>query len=363
MPNWVEIGNWAGANPMYVVGGLAGLALGIFYGFDGWRGSTKDLEFKDSPRVKNLLWVLGGAFTAVIGDVRAVDPTAKKPVLLLSYFVAFFIGAASVVVVWGFVVLVDAARSGGRLRHAYTVLDGVGDYFYFGYRNYRDHKDQIAMRQRASFLEDYLTQLSYSITIAGSKIPANQRTAVARNILRSMAAVVRKYRGENSKALIRINLMMARSCTAELRSKLRFTSERQEVEQCLELVVYDSDEEQRDFLLPLPKSWDVKDALPGAPIAFVGEMPVIVDDTGHIDFPESISPKLKTALRQYFASKQAKFKSFASLRVVGGGAAIAVVNVESSEKHVFGVDDAEKKEFVEYLFPFCSTLGILLNES
>src|ERR1700691_235628 len=122
--------DWSGANPMYAIGALAGLGLGIFYGFDGWRGSTEDLELKDSPRVKNLLWILGGAFSAIIGDVKAIDATAKKPVLLLLYFAAFLIGAVAVVAVWGIIVGADAMRS-SRLHRAYGTGDAVADYFYF----------------------------------------------------------------------------------------------------------------------------------------------------------------------------------------------------------------------------------------
>jgi hypothetical protein len=47
---------------------LVGFSLGIFYGFDGWRGSTDEIEFKESPRVKNLIWILTAALASVIGD-------------------------------------------------------------------------------------------------------------------------------------------------------------------------------------------------------------------------------------------------------------------------------------------------------
>jgi hypothetical protein len=56
---------WGWANPAYALGALVGLCVGVFYGLDGWMGDTADVEFKDSPRVKNMLWVLGGGFTAL----------------------------------------------------------------------------------------------------------------------------------------------------------------------------------------------------------------------------------------------------------------------------------------------------------
>lgn len=361
MSGFSAIIDWAGANPMYAFGGLVGFALGIFYGFDGWRSSTEELELKDSPRVRNVLWVLGGAFSAIIGDIKAVDATAKKPVLLLIYFAAFLVGAIGVVVIWGIVVFVDAAQS-SRLHRAYSTGDAVGDYFYFGYRKYRNRKAETASKQRANFVQDYLTQLTYSVAAAGSRISSEQRTSVARNLLRTISAIVLKYRGDNSKGQIRVNLMVLSDCSDELKQKLQFAPSPQQVDRCLELVAYDNDEIQRKLVLPLPKSGDVGDALPGAPTALLGDTPVIIDNTHNIDYPRSIAPKAKEAMQAYLASKESRFKSFASLRVVGAGEPIAVVNIECSELHVFGADEGEKKEIVEYLFPFCSILGILLTE-
>ena len=67
-------------------------------------------------------------------------------------------------------------------------------------------------------------------------------------------------------------------------------------------------------------------------------------------------------MKEYFASKEVRFKSFASLRVSGDGKAIGVINVECSETHVFGIDQRDKDEIAEYLFPVCWMLGILFLE-
>ncbi|HEV3383212.1 MAG TPA: hypothetical protein VG097_00275, partial [Gemmata sp.] len=78
-----QLWTWSDTNPVYAFGALVGLAIGAFYGFDGWRGSTADMEFKDTPRMKNLLWVLGGAVAALFGDIKAMDPKSEHPRLLL----------------------------------------------------------------------------------------------------------------------------------------------------------------------------------------------------------------------------------------------------------------------------------------
>src|ERR1700731_3673767 len=69
----------ANANHAYVIGIVVGLAMGVFYALDGWNGSKKIIQFKDSARARNLLWVAGGAFMAIFADIRAVTPASATP--------------------------------------------------------------------------------------------------------------------------------------------------------------------------------------------------------------------------------------------------------------------------------------------
>jgi hypothetical protein len=310
-----------------------------------------------------LVWVLTVALGTIIGDVKAVDPSAGKPVLLLVYCAAVLSGAAIVVVLWGLIVIFDSIGTTRRLGEKYGPMDALGDYFYFGYRKYREQKEHIAASQRKSFHRDYLIQMTYAITSASSRISEAERLYVARGILRSMTAVVRRYRGEDANGQIHTNLMVVSRCTPELQKLLRFVAQRETVQHCLELVTYDADDERRNLVLPLPVRQNPAPILPGAPTALMGDRPVIVDDTSTITFPPGTGEDIKKEMQEYFASKRGSFRSFASLRVVGGGQAVAVVNVDCSEQNVFGRNDADKLEIVEYLFPFCSILGILYAES
>jgi len=354
-----EFVKWAGANPLYGFGMLVGFALGVFYGFDGWRGSTEEIELKDSARAKNLVWVLTGAFATIIGDVRAVDPTAQKPVLLFVYCAAVLSGAFLVVVAWGLLVALDNIGTRRRLGVSYGLMDALGDYFFFGYRKYRKRKENLSNNQRRTFHQEYLIQLAYSIAAAGSETTVEQRLKFARDILRSMAVVVRNYRGGDTSAQIRTNLMMARRFVPEMAARLRFSLKGAAVENCLELVTYDNDNGSQDVVLPLPSEVNAELVLPGAPAALIGELPIIIDSTLKIPFPADLAEEIKEEMQKYFESKRGSFKSFASLRVVGGGRPIAVVNIDCSEENIFGKDEADKKGIVEYLLPFCSALGIL----
>jgi phosphoserine phosphatase len=135
--------SWLLTNPVYGFSGLVGLSIGIFYGFDGWRGDTADIAIQESPRIKNLIWVLGPGVTAFLGDVKALNPNVDKALLLLAYFLPCFLSAAFVVGIWGLVI--GASRAIISLRgksNGYSLVDAVGDYFFYGYRYYRARSDK-----------------------------------------------------------------------------------------------------------------------------------------------------------------------------------------------------------------------------
>jgi hypothetical protein len=353
-----EFVKWVVSNPLYGFAMLVGMALGIFYGFDGWRGSADEVDLKDSPRVRNLIWILTAALTTIIGDVKAIDSSASKPLLLLIYCAAVLGGAFVVVILWGIVVAIDSFGARRQLGNRYGTMEAVGDYFFFGYRRYRERKQRHSGER--SFLRSYLVQLANSIAAAGAEAPDTQRIEFIRNILRSMTAVVLEYRGGEALGTIRCNLMIAKACTAEMARQLRFTATDATVEECLVLVTYQNDDVM-DVILPLPNDRRRESALPGAPAAFVANGPVVIDDTSKIEMPDDLSEEQKTEFGAYFDAKRSVFKSFASLCIVGRGRALGVVNVDCTEEFVFGRDAIQKDEVISYLLPFCTALGIILS--
>ncbi len=353
---------WGQGNPLYALGIIVGFALGIFYGFDGWRGSTADLDFKDSPRVKNLIWVLGGAVVAFLGDIRTIDPTANKALLLFDYFLAFIVGLVAVVVLWGIVIAVSATFR--KRSPNYSISDAVGDYFFFGYRHYRQQVEEKGFQRTGddaeTFHNQYITQLAYAISAAGANTTVQTRLNFVQQILRNITTVVNSYsRGENRG--IRTNIMVVLDCTNEMREKLKFVSkdDRAKVTRCLVLKAYD--EGFLDLVLPLPMLSEISNALFGAPKAFLDDSGIdIVDDTKRINFDSTISTPIQEELRKYFDARQ--YRSFASIKVFGQGSPIGVVNIEAREPYVFGRTKEEKERIARYLLPFCSTLGIILGQ-
>lgn len=284
----------AWANPAYALGALVGLGLGVFYGFDGWRGDTADVEFKDSPRVKNMLWVLGGGFTAFIGDVKALDPTANKALLLLSYFASWFAAVTAVVLLVGLLVAIgQIVASVKRRNHGYGPAEAVSDYFFYGYRHYRAKAEAARENQSTRFHMAYLEQVALTVAAVGS-VTAVNRSATVQAILVSIAAVIKSYhRDEGDMKGIRANLMLKRDCDDQLRQRLRFVDAgtRARTTQCLELITYEVQGPQPDIVLPI--SNDLNTALPGAPIAFL-DRSAAIDDTWQIAFAPGVPEQVRT---------------------------------------------------------------------
>ena len=110
--------------------------------------------------------------------------------------------------------------------------------------------------------------------------------------------------------------------------------------QCLELVAYDTDEAQATVVVPLPAS--LGSALPGAPTACVsGDGTDVIDDTAKISFRPSVPKGIQEEITAYFRDNP--FKSFASVRIIGAGVAVGVVNVDARATHVFGQSVDEKQ--------------------
>ena len=189
------------ANPVYAFATLVGVAVGIFYGFDGWSGDTENVAFQDSKRVKNLLWVLGPGVLAFFGDSKALNPQTDRSELMLAYFAPCLVAGSLVVFFWGCTIAIGQAFAVARKTdYGYGIADAVGDYFFYGYRHYR-LKAQLAKESTsARFHLAYRRQLAVSIAAAGSlrgDAEPIRRLEIARTILKSILAVIQSYHNDD----------------------------------------------------------------------------------------------------------------------------------------------------------------------
>jgi hypothetical protein len=350
------------AHPAYGLAGLAGFTLGILYALDGWRSDTADLDLKDSPRVKNLLWVMGGGFIALIGDVKELDPDARKPLVLFWYFLLFLAAVVAIVGTWGIVVTIQRTAAWiRRLDFGYGLTDAVGDYFFYGYRYYRRKASEAKEDRAGRFHANYLEQVTYAVAAAGSASLGN-RDQVAELILKCISAVVKNHHSDDKDALgIRANVMLLKECTEEDRERLLFVGDkRNTIKRCLVPVAYDVNENRAPIAIPVPDN--PNEALFGAPKALIHPDGIaIVDDSSDIAVETGLSMEVRQEVVDYFKTKL--FRSFASLRIIGRGKPIGVVNIDARIPRVFGNTDDEKKRLAHYLLPFCAAIGNIYTKT
>jgi hypothetical protein len=398
---------------------LVGCAMGVFYGFDGWRGSLEELELKDSPRVKNFIWVATVAFATIIADFKIVDPDVKKPQLLLFYLAGFMVVSLLVVLGWAAAIF---------LKFSYTkIFDSVNyplppfapvwDYLRYGYgyhsqryeealkrsRDYdleRSKQEQVrlnaefqafrggaeqeirALRKRErelqesrghvdKFLPAYFKQIPVAIAAVDhfrSQPDPTTRAFVIKQILQSITAVVVEYYGEVPGLRVNSNYMVAypkTSAPQDLDSRLRYSwGDRSRYDYFLSLEEYAFDVGREDFVLPVEskgKANYMDRVLPGAPLAFVRNMAVVVDDTRSIEYPRGIDSGVVSEIKNYFEVKWADFKSFACLNIAGGGKQLGIVHIESNREFVFGKSAEKQEEILSLLQPFCLLLGNIIE--
>jgi len=345
---------------LYALGALTGLALGVLYGLNGWRGSVKENPLQKSARVKNLFWVLGAGGVAVLGDIHKISDTADKALLAVSYYVFLAIGGFGTITVLAVITMLNTR---GRWEE-YTAGDALLDYLEFGYdyvrRRGSEHSAELRKAQRqADEWKHYLRQLTACIASAGSEGAMDHRIEIARQVLDAVTAIVLSLNPELK--TVRTNFMRVVDCTNDNRGTLLFTERPETVSRCLELAIYDSGVVPANFSLPLvDRPGAHQHVLPGAPAALAYSKAVVVDDTRDLEIAKEIPEAVRKQIKEYF--KLQEFRSFASLPVVAGGRPVGVLNVESTEIEVFGSTIEQQNAISLRMFPFCAALGILLKE-
>ena len=365
---------------------LLGLVIGVFYGLQGWHASVKEVHIKDSPRWKNFKWVIGGAAFTFFGDLRVALPNPDKGRLLLLYFLGVLIAACLIVIGTGAVIWIEFSyrRIFARESLPPAPFSPVFDYFWYGYSYYRTRYEaaiegmrndllkarELQMQTYKAYVQAYIEQVANSIAaVEGYKANPSTvgRDSVARQILRSIKAVVIAYQEKGTNVKVNANYMVAiprDELNPSEWSKVRFSfGDAKRYSHFLALRAYAEDTEVEDFLLPVEDRNDLQNAkltLPGAPKAFVTCQNQFIGDTTEIKYPRGLPNDITAGMATYFEGKG--FKSFVSLNIFqGGGRRLGVVNVDSSKPEVFGSSEDQREEIMLLLSPFCLLLGQILE--
>ena len=361
---------------------IIGLAIGIVYGFESWRG-TKTPGLKTSPRLKELRLVVVVLFLAAISDMRAVSPDIQKPRFFSFYLVGFLIGAPLTIAAQSFSVW-RYCRSVKRTNpHLYPIppFRPVLDYIRYGYEYHetalkeameKKRQDQFTAYQ--AFMQSFLSAYSKymrEVTPIVFRLRAHPdeetKKVVTKQLVRCIQGIVEAYRNRDEPGVeINANYMVAwpsASLPIELRSRIVFDygEPKDRYEYFLVLNEYAKDEGKEFFVLPVEGRTSglfERQVLPGAPEAFLTGR-AIVDDTSKITFRPDVPTDTKNQIQTYFRTKA--FRSFASLRVDSHDATerLGVVNIESSNLRVLGRSHSEQDYIILLIAPFLNLLGFL----
>jgi hypothetical protein len=364
---------------------LFGLGIGVHYGLDGWVGRTDNERstFKDSPRLKNFRWALGGALLAVVADFKGLGIYGDKSHDIVAYVAALSIAAVATIMSTAFLMWFRTRR---RMRKNPDLsLDpyypAITDYLVYGYHFYQKKFVEAVQREnehlivehttfRAQFYASYAEQLSYAMAGVDALSDTLSREVVQHlilQILRNIKGIVVSYHRESAPK-INVNIMVAYAgdeLPHELKTKVKFSyGEDCHYSNYLAIVAYADPDGQEDFVLPVENIVDKTKAqrcsLPGAPLAFLKNDCEIVDDTAKIEYSKSLPTSLKNELVTYF--KRKSFKSFGCVPIMGRNATqLGVLVVESDKTYVFGKDDESKSEMNKFLQPFALLLGRLIR--
>ena len=183
-------------------------------------------------------------------------------------------------------------------------------------------------------------------------------------VLRSIQGAVREHNAHVDGLEVNCNYMRAYPKTAlpELKGRLKFTfGSLDRYPWFLALEEYADDKGREDFVLPVEERREHKSdrkSLPGAPLAFLLNETIVIDDLDHFKYPRNLPKTVVEELRAYFEGKS--FKSFGSLNIRVSGKRLGIVNVEANKPFVFGRTEEEKTEITALLHPFCQLLGQMI---
>ncbi len=195
------------------------------------------------------------------------------------------------------------------------------------------------------------------------------------NVCDMVALYYEEHKKTQSKDKFNASIMVSHECAdwLELRGgrqqwkeSVRFFDANRQVGACTQvLVLTDWAREPNgwaEFVLPVDGDPDY--VLPGAPRAFAkDELQVIADTLSPQDLNQEMLKHASAAqqkLRNYFEDNKDEFRSFFSLPLHADNKVVGILNVQSKDVDILGIDNENRDVLEMCLRPFCSLLAALI---
>jgi hypothetical protein len=372
------------------IGLIAGIIIGLIYAFDGWGAYSGPGQLKDSLRIKNLKFVVGGLFLIFVASFKDWDPKAARISIFREYLIGFIL---TLVVVLGVITLsiflkFVYIRRFDKENYPKPPFTPVADYLHWGHKYYRERyaqalltgkkgQSRIDLEANEDFFSLYLRDLTYAIaTVEKAGRDPAARAHIAKTLLRAIVGIVEKHPVAPQGMTANSNYMLARpkdQISEGSKRKIRFSQQGQESRYWgyLEILEYATESPNNDFLvLPVENLTDHSSqqrSLPGAPLAFLLNDTIVVDDVNAVKYSRHFPRALQKELKDYFRNRP--FKSFGCINLIRTSTGdsgpnqtrLGILVVESSHLYVFGKTKEEKQRVVAMLHPYLLLLSRLIS--
>jgi len=243
---------------------------------------------------------------------------------------------------------------------------------------WKDRKDKRRI-QSDDFFQSYIAHIGDGVAIMQDidLYNAEQARLAQSQILKTVCALVATYYQESEREKVKekfnASLMTAVDCAAWLEpSKEKFNSSvlffdtNRSPQACAKILCLTcwAREAQSWPEFALPVDTDPDYLLPGAPHAYATGESQVMTDTLAVAELEKAMPKhaepAKRQLRNYFEEHEKDFRSFLSLPLCSASKTVGVLNVQSKDVDILGVDNEHREDLELCLRPFCALLAALI---
>ncbi len=350
--------------------GVTGVLMGVLFGVSGFADAGHTDDLSKNQRVKNLLWLVGGATGVLLVDWKLLSPGDISP-LERAILVGCYVGCAliaaliTVVLISVSIFLTVKRRATDKPFFRGRAGELVLEYISYGYRFYRTRLDK--MDQEAAKTADPAQSLG-ALGIALATVMATtaldrvhpdaaHRETFIDQVLAAMEDTVKLFGAGLPDLELRTNYMV-RVSEGDLGAVVPIFASNPlgEYDGFLVLRRY------RDGVaiavgLPLEREERSTRLLPGAPTC-VAQRAACHLHPRKLNFRSGVSGPIRSAVKDYF--KDVPYVSVLSVPLIWNRAVVGVVNIESNHIDVVDKGPDMIKRIGHALAPFCVVLGELV---
>ena len=380
-----ELRGWlTPAAPLEVVAAIAALIAALFAVIsEGNAADRLEHAWYRRPRIRAFLFLLSGGGAVLLLDIKGLagDPGVDK-VKLAGVF-ELWAALAIVALLAGGALVVFAETALASIRHPIFrrhLIDLPVTFVVQGWDASRRERDGIFADIEARRQDDLRTAEAARTETLGmlaqnalrvlrdvGGADASQRAHMIDEIFTSVASLVRRRAGE-PQPRIRLNYLALRGF-AEMpesrRADLLFTfGDTARYAHVLALRRRHNgtgeDPLGQPILIPVDSAASGPDRLlPGAPQLVHGLEHVMIQPN-RLSFAPGIPQEVRTRVNAFF--RALKCKSVLSLRLVAGSAVVGVLNIESSQPNMAGMDDNAVEDVLTIVQPFAAILAYVVEQ-